>query len=80
MAKQNLTTVHEEFSKKMIERIRAKQRHRFVGWDSEEWDAWGIPRRMLNKSLEVLLKGESCDPKDLIDIANFAMFLHKKVA
>lgn len=79
MAKQKLTIAHEEFSKAMLSRLRQKQRGGFSGWDDEDFNSLNIPRRMHDKSLNVLRSGEKCNPQDLLDIANFAMFLHNKI-
>lgn len=77
MAKQKLTKAHEEFSRKMMQRLRDKERQGWAGWDEIDFNAFDIPRRLQEKSLDVLL-GE-CSHKDLVDIANFAMFLHWKL-
>jgi len=78
MSKQKLTVAFEKFTEEMRKRLREKQREGFQGWDDIDFEAWDIPRRLHDKALDVLLAGEKCDKKDLVDIANFAMFLHGK--
>lgn len=79
MAKQKLTVALEEFTEEMRKRLGEKQREGFEGWDDADFDSWDIPRRLHDKTLEVLLAGRKSYSKDLVDIANFAMFLHRKL-
>jgi hypothetical protein len=79
MAKQKLTQALERFCSAMKDRMKQKQRAGFTGWDGPGFSVCNVPRRMHDKSLNVLLQGDECEPKDLVDIANMAMMLHHRV-
>jgi hypothetical protein len=79
MAKQKLTASVDEFSSAMLKRLREKQRQGFTGWDKSEFKALKLHRRLHEKATDVIEKGENSDPRDLIDIANFAMMLYKRL-
>ncbi len=64
----------ENFSVKMIYRMRTKMLEGFTGWATEgDVSSVSILSRMLSKAL--LLNPSD---KDLIDIANFAMMLYHR--
>lgn len=79
MTKKKLDLVVDDFTEKMRARLRDKAKAGFTGWDDPDWDSCDLYRRMQSKVTEVLVRGNNCDPKHLVDIANFAMFLHFKL-
>jgi hypothetical protein len=79
MAKQKLTIATEQFTKAMRSRLQEKRLQGFAGWDISDFHGWNIPRRLHDKALNVLIDGADTDPVELVDIANFAMFLHWKL-
>jgi len=80
MRSKPLKAAVENFSDVMRARLEEKERDGFAGWNDPAWHTWDISRRMQQKVTEVLIAGDNADPKDLVDIANFAMFLHRKLA
>lgn len=69
----------DTFSAAMKVRLIDKAKNGWRGWDNKAFHSYEIPGRMLQKCAVVFTAGEECNPKDLIDIANFAAFLHWKV-
>lgn len=80
MAKQTLTAAVDKFVGEMKARLNEKKREGFTGWDEGTFCSCDIPRRLHDKTLTILYEEENCNPDDLIDIANFAMMLHKKIS
>ncbi len=77
--KQKLDEALKEFAQAMAGRLNEKRRDGFAGWDDGFNSAWDMEHRMGTKVLRVIKEQEQCDPQDLVDIANFAMFLHHSV-
>ena len=79
MSKQKLTIALEQFAEEMRKRLYRKKKEGFSGWDEGDFEAYEIPRRLHDKAVDLLVNGKDSDPEDLVDIANFAMFLHHKL-
>ena len=77
--KQKLDEALKQFAQAMAARLSEKRRDGFTGWDDGFNSAWDMEHRMVDKVLRVSKEQEQCDPQDLVDIANFAMFLHHAV-
>jgi hypothetical protein len=61
------------FFEKMGQRLSEKQKEGFTGWDEIDVSKSDLPDRILHKIERVI---QANGPKsDLVDIANFAMFL-----
>lgn len=69
----------DEFTAAMQRRLEEKEREGYAGWDGPGFDDYDIPFRMGRKSEKVYCNGEHANPKDLVDIANFAMLLYHKL-
>ena len=75
----------DEFAAAMKKRLWAKEKQGFSGWDRGDITAYAIPTRLFGKAAELYAlinyseKRPEIKDKLLIDIANFAMMLWKKV-
>ena len=75
----------DEFAAAMKKRLWAKEKQGFSGWDRGDITAYAIPTRLFGKAAELYAlinyseKRPEIKDKSLIDIANFAMMLWKKV-
>lgn len=67
------------FNHAMEKRLTEKQSDGFSGWDADDFDSFNIPMRLVRKANKVAGGKENCAKKDLVDIANFAMFLWTKM-
>lgn len=69
----------DHFATVMKARLSSKRREGFKGWNTGSFHSFDIPRRLLTKTAEVFALGHTVKKKVLVDIANLAMMLHKKL-
>jgi len=74
-----LIEANEAFAEKMLARMEEKAAAGYTGWDYPAFGSCDVPRKMHEKAASVCLFGETSDPKDLVDIANYAMMLHYRL-
>lgn len=69
----------DHFADAMKRRLNAKRKEGFHGWDTGSFHSFEIPNRLLTKAALVFALGHTVKKKVLVDIANLAMMLHKKL-
>lgn len=81
--KDRLCAAVDEFADAMKKRLIQKQKQGYDGWASGSIAAYGIPARLFYKASEVWavvnFSEKKISKKSLVDIANFAMFLWRKL-
>jgi hypothetical protein len=87
--KEKLCQLVDEFAKAMKKRLMQKHAEGFRGWEDSTLEVDNIPENLFHKASEVyaLCAGLGTDhyrkqvvsQKTFVDIANFAMFLWRKI-
>jgi hypothetical protein len=73
---EKLCNAVDEFAAAMKLRLIQKQKEGFRGWNT---DINSIPLRLSQMAERVYLLGKGSEKKTLIDVANFAMMIWRKV-
>ena len=74
MESKKLNTLFDEFTKKMNQRLVRKERAGFTGWDDQkEYSDEELRQRIITKLMSI-----PQDKTDIVDIANYAMFLYER--
>lgn len=83
--KEKLCAAVDDFANAMKKRLLAKEKQGFSGWDSGDITAYAIPTRLFGKAAQLYAlinyspQQEKIKDKLLVDIANFAMMIWRKV-
>ena len=76
---QKLDAAVDTFAVAMKKRLSSKRRDGRGGWDTGSFTCYDLPVKLLTKAAQVATLHHRVAAEVLVDIANIAMFLHKKV-
>jgi hypothetical protein len=75
MKGKKLNSLFESFTKEMNQRLTEKQSERWTGWD----DSINYPSEEFRERIHQKLYSKYSTKQDLVDIANYAMFLYARL-